>query len=191
MKTLTLALVALVPFCGALNAATPDSLSGLSEQLTAYRDACSKQAASANAEYSSAQYKASLDMDVAATQAKMDARVYAVGHGRRETRDFMLARLQQDQAAQEQQSNRIADKMKADSDSVKACVANAAQEGKAVYSDFRNSHRKADARAAAETLMTAWLTNLEEISFSAPNGSAATNAQWKTAKTHAEITDIQ
>lgn len=177
--------------CQPLYAAAPDDLSGLASQLAGYRDACATQAATANIDYSTAQYQASLDMGVAATQARMDAKVYRVGHGSKETRDFQLARLHGDTSAQGQKLQQIEAKKDADSKQIVACVAGAEQRGKAAYADFIASHHGKRAKGDAAALMTAWLTNMEEITFDTPHGSAATDAQWKTAKSHAEIAAIQ
>jgi len=189
MKVITISAGLAIAFCcQQLHAA---DISGLASQLAGYRDACATQAATANVNYSSAQYQASLDADVAATKARMDTQVYAVGHGSRETRDYQVSRLQGDVDAQGQKLQQIEAKKDADTKQISACTADAKERGKAAYADFIATHHDKQAKDAAANLLTAWLTNMEEITFDTPHGSTATSAQWKTAKAHAEVAEIK
>ncbi|TPG50684.1 hypothetical protein EAH75_04390 [Rhodanobacter glycinis] len=158
--------------------------------MASARDACAQQAQQAAEGASTANYKAALDLQTAQTQAEMDAQVYGVGHGHRETRDFLSSRLQQASDASVAESQRIADKLSSDKQAVAACVTQAQMQGKADYSAFKADKRHKRAMPEAESLMTAWLTNLGEIDTGHPQGSDASLAAWRSAKTHTELSAL-
>lgn len=180
----------LVAVLGNAQASTQDPLSGLATSLTAGRDACALQAKDASTAAATANFKASLDLQGAQAQAEMDARVYGIGHGRRETRNFLIDRLQQATQASIAESAQIADKLAADSEAVKSCVATAEAKGKAEYSAFKANKRHGKQLPEAEALMTAWLTNVGEIDVGHPQGGDASLAAWNTAKVHVEIAGL-
>ncbi|TAM57205.1 MAG: hypothetical protein EPN49_15810 [Rhodanobacter sp.] len=184
MKRMLLGVVLLTsPFVAMC--ASKSGLTDLSASLSGLRDTCANQASSASSAEADAQFKSVQDLKTAKFKVQMDSQVYGIGHGSRETRDYMLQQMQSAQQNFEAQSDSIAAKGKSDASDVLACVADAEQKGKALYSDFkkRNKH----AASAAESLMTAWLANVDEITFDTPNGSSSTAEAWKTAKTRAEL----
>ena len=185
MKGIILAVLLIVP--GIAFCAQP-SVSDLSAQLSNLRETCSKQASTSSEANAEAEYKSALDMKIAQSKAETDAQVYAVGHGRKETRDYLLDQYQAADQASKEESDAIAKKGKDDASAVQVCVADAEQKGKALYSDFKRSSKRAP--HAADDLMTAWLANISEISFDKPTGTSETAAAWKTAKAHAELASL-
>jgi hypothetical protein len=189
MKKTIVGVAAAMLLSSGVMAATGAQAKGISEfsaSITSLRDTCAKQAKDVSNADALAQYQSAIDRKTALNQAQIDAQVYgASGNGSRETRDYAIERMQEASQGSDAKDAKIADKVKTDTAAVLACVANAEGQGKALYSDFKKHHKR-DA-SAAESLMTAWLTNVDEISFSAPNGSDATNSAWNTAKTHAEL----
>lgn len=171
-------------------AAPPASVQDLASALAAPRDACAQQAQRAASDANTANYKAGLDLQNAQLQAELDARVYSVGHGRTETRDFLLERTRQTNADSIATTQRIADKLHADSQAVLACVADAKAQGKNLYSTFKADRRHRRDMPEAEALMTAWLTNVAEISTDQPQGSDESLAGWKKAKAHTEVAGL-
>lgn len=170
--------------------AQPVNVSGFAAELSTLRDACADKAKEASQAYSSAQFQASLDAQTAVDQAEMDARVYGVGHGRRETSEFLASRLQENQLKAVDKAGEISNKLASDAKDVAACVSDAEQKGKSLYASYKSGLKHKKGAEEAESLVTAWLTNLKEIDTDHPNGSEATDAAWKTAKSHAEISDI-
>lgn len=185
-----LAVAMLFCACVSFGWAQSAGINDLATELSSLRDNCANQADVAKSSFMTAEYKNSLDSQLATDTARMDARVYRVGHGGRETTQYLADRIQEEHAKVEQQHKKIVDKMDADTKSVIACVADAENQGKMKYSAFKASHKKKPQLSEAESLMTAWLTNLKEISTDHPQGSDETSAAWKTAKSHAEISDL-
>jgi hypothetical protein len=182
MKGIILAVLLAIP--GLAFCAQP-SISALSSSLSSLRDTCAKQAKDASDAQANAQFDSAQQLKTAQVKAQMDAQVYGVGHGSRETNEYLVQRLQE--VNQDSQSNdeKIIAQGDADSKAVQACVADAQQKGKTLYSDFKKQNKRSP--HAADDLMTAWLSNIEEISFEKPSGSAETAAAWKTSKAHAEL----
>lgn len=180
---LALALAAAIPALAVCS--EPAGIGELASSLSNLRDTCSMQAQNASAAEQVAMFKAGLDAQSATTKAQMDAQVYNVGHGDRETRDFLLNRIQENNDAADAARQKINDKAKSDAASVKECVASAEQQGKDAYIGFVKHHKKA--ASDAKPLMAAWLANLDEISFDTPIGTPQTAAAWKAAKADAEV----
>lgn len=169
-------------------AAAASGVTTLLPQLTKLRDHCAQIAKKAADKHALDQYQVGLDLQLAQTQAQMDARVYGVGHGSRETRDFYLSRLQSATDQSTRTDNKIAAEYAKSGDDVAACVKSAESDGRFAYTSFKSEKgNKPSAKIDAESLMTAWLANLEEISLTSPDGSDGTSAQWKTAKARAEV----
>jgi hypothetical protein len=171
-------------------AATPTNVADLASALQGQRDVCAKMAADAKDAYSLAQYQSGLDRQTAALKAKMDARVYGVGHGSRETTEYYIQQMQNANSAQDSKDKDVSDKFQASTKQVAQCVSDTEQKGKTTYVEFKKHHAGKSARAEAEALMTAWLANVSEISTGAPNGSDASYAAWKAAKAHAEVASL-
>jgi hypothetical protein len=102
---------------------------------------------------------------------------------------FLEDRLASDQAARNDKDKAIEDAYQAASQKVAQCVTDAVQQGKTDYVTFKTHARKADL-AEAEALMTAWLTNVREISTNSPEGGSDSAAAWKAAKSHAEVASM-
>jgi hypothetical protein len=189
MKRIVFVVAAALSVCAMSAVCAPASgLASLSAALAGIRENCATQAHDANFAFNTAQYKQTLDAQLAQQQAETDAQVYGIGHGRNETRDYLLSRMQENVQADGAKTQQISDKAASDKQLVQACVASAEQQGKALYSDFKRNHKRE--ASAAESLMTAWLTNVDEITFDRPRGSDATDAAWKTAKAHAELSSL-
>lgn len=180
-------LVAMAVFASNAGAVAPSSLENLASNLTALRDACSQQAQKAKSDFSTATFQESLQLDADRDQAQMDARVYAVGHGNRQTQTYLLDRLQENSANQAARSKVISDKLSTDKQAVQACVADAREKGRAGYSSFKSDPKNKRLFGEAESLTTAWLTNVDEITTDQPQGGDASKANWNTAKSHAEL----
>jgi hypothetical protein len=184
------AVLVLASFGAVADAAGPTNVADLATALQGQRDVCAKMAADAKDAYSLAQYQSGLDRQTAALKAKMDARVYGVGHGGRETTEYYVQQMQNADSAQDAKDKAISDKFEASTKQVAQCVSSAEQQGKATYVAFKKHHTSKSARSEAEALMTAWLANVGEISTSSPNGSDDSYADWKTAKAHAEVSSL-
>jgi hypothetical protein len=170
-------------------AASQSKVDVLAASLAADRDNCAKMAKDAQSNHGLAIYQSSLDAQLDALRAKNDAQLYAMSHGSRESTEFLENRLDADQAARADTDKAIEAKYKADGQKVAQCVADAVQQGKDDYVAFRAHARKAD-RGEGESLMTAWLANVREISTNSPEGSSASEAAWKAAKAHAEVASM-
>ena len=182
--------VVLSAFCISAAYAQASKLSGLASTLAGLSGACEAKAQAAKMASSTALYQNSLDSQLAIDRAQMDARVYGVGHGGRETTEYLADQLQNGQNKVEADRAKIAEKLTSDRRDVESCVSDAETQGKNRYSSFKADHKRKSDISDAESIMTAWLTNLKEISVDTPQGSEATNAAWKTAKAHAEISDL-
>ena len=167
-----------------------NSIGDLASELQTERSLCASMAREAKQAYSLAQYKSGLDRDTAALKAEMDARVYGVGHGRRETAEYYAQRLQILEAEQHAKDKDAADAFSTAGEKVAQCLVALKQKGKDRYVAFRQRHTKSSVRLQAETLMSAWLANVDEISTSSPDGGDASLAAWKAAKAHAEVSSL-
>ncbi|WP_130617977.1 hypothetical protein [Dyella amyloliquefaciens] len=165
----------------------PNHLGELLSSLASMRNECAQQAQKARDDFSTATFKAHLDADTGRTQAQMDARVYGVGHGSRETQQYFIDRLKANSDAQAQTLKNISDKYSSDKQSSLACIDEAKQHGKEEYKAFKADPKNKRALPDAESLMTAWLSNMDEITPDQSQGSEATKANWNTAKAHAEL----
>jgi hypothetical protein len=183
-------LMTALAIAGEPRAATKTNLADLASVLQDQRDICAKLAADAKRTYSLAQYQSGLDRQTAALKAEMDARVYGVGHGRRETTAFYLDKMQQATSAQDAKDKEVSDAFAADTKSVAQCVSDIEQKGKASYVAFKQKHADKLMRSQAESLMTAWLANVGEISADSPDGGDATFGAWKEAKARAEVSSL-
>ena len=171
-------------------AASPQSVAELASGLAASRDACAQQAKQVADTAALANYQATLDLQNAQLKAQMDAQVYAVGHGGRETTRYLADRLQESSSASEQTTRGITDKLATGSQAVNACVARAQEQRKIDYSAFKADKRHRADMPEAQSLMTAWLTNVAEISTDSPQGSDESLAAWKAAKAHVEVSAL-
>jgi hypothetical protein len=153
-------------------AASENSLSDFASHLDGLRSTCVNQAKTARSAEAVARYKESLDDELAA-----------------HARELNLVNDPESEAeASSAKSKQISDKSASDSQQVNNCVVSAEQNGKTLYSSFRKKNPRYS--KDAETLMTAWLANIDEVTFDHPIGSDLTDAAWKTAKAHAELSSL-
>lgn len=171
-------------------ASSQSTVLDLARALDDARDPCAQQAQRAAQDASTANFKASLDLKTAQMQAEMDARVYGVGHGRRETREFLLDRMHGNSVAATKEMQRISDGLGAINLDVQVCLAVARTKGKAEYSAFKADKRHKSDMPEADSLMTAWLTNIGEIDIDHPQGGESSLAAWKSARAHAELSAL-
>lgn len=190
MGSRLIGIMILLVSCNAFGETKSGSIGDLSETLQAQRDACANMAADAKRNYSLAQYQAGLDRQTAAVKAEMDARVYGVGHGRRETEAFYLQTMQDAEDAQKAKDKANSEEFNANSARVARCVSDAEQNGKSTYIAFKKGRSNDPARARAESLMSAWLENIREISAAAPNGGEPSYNAWKAAKARADVSSL-
>ena len=190
MKAATL-LLALIATSTAW-ASTPkiSTISDLASELQAQRETCSSMAMQAKKDYDFAIFQARLDRDTAALKAEMDARVYAVGHGRRQTTEYYAQLLQNVAAEQQAKDKANSDAFFAAGENVTRCIAQIKEQGKSIYVAFKQKPSSKSARHQAEALISAWLTNIDEINTSKPNGGDVSFNAWKAAKTQAEVSSL-
>ena len=162
----------------------------LAATLQQQREVCASLAKEANQSFERAQFQARLDGDTARLKAEMDARVYGVGHGRQQTAEFYVSRLQRVSEEQSEKSKASSEAFKAAELEVDQCVADAKIAGKASYTAFKKAQVSPSVRKEAESLMSAWLTNISEITASKPNGEDESFNAWKAAKAHAEVSSL-
>lgn len=163
------------------------SLSGLSTQLASLRDSCAQQAQDAKSKFSSATFKHKLQLNNDRTQVEMDVRVYAVGHGRRETEQYLLDRTQQSLDASNARTKEISDQLASDSAAVAACLEKSEADGKLAYTSFKADPKNKKKYEAAGDLAASWLANLRSISTDQPQGNAESAQAWNSAKAKAEL----
>lgn len=167
--------------------AAPKSMSELSTSLSRLSDECSAKAADFAFTDHKAIYQSELDRQSAALQIRTDTQVYSVGHGNRETTEYMMDRMKTQVDNDAEASKRLAVKMEDETNQVAACITSAEDNGKALYSSFKKTRRKNQKMDEANSLMTAWLVNLRTISEKTPKGSDEASTAWQTAKANAEL----
>jgi hypothetical protein len=147
-------------------------------------------AAEAKRTHDLALYESNADLETADLKAEMDARVYAVGHGQRQTTEYYAQLLQNATAKQQAKDKVINDTFLAAGEKLKECVIELKEKGKATYVNFKKRSVNATVISQAETLMTAWLANVNEISTAAPNGEDPSFTAWKAAIAQAEVSAL-
>lgn len=186
-----MAVLVIVPTAAAIAghavAAPSTSLGDLVQLLSDQRDQCAEMALKAHKAYDSATFDAGLQADRDRQKAQLDAQVYGVGHGNRETTQYYAARLQENGAAQAARYAEISKKLDADREEVKACVQDALTQGKAGYATFKSDPKHKKLLGESDAVMTAWIVNVGEIATSQPQGTESTKTAWATAKAHAEL----
>ena len=174
----------------ALAEAAKETAADLASTLQTQRDVCTTMAAQAKSAYDLAQFKAGLERDTDALKVKMDARVYGVGHGSRQTAEYYAQRLQSVMAEQQVKDKATADDFRSAGEKVDQCLTALKEQGKATYVAFKARNVDKSVRTQAETLMTAWLANINEINTGSPNGSDSSFTTWKSAKVQAEVSSL-
>jgi hypothetical protein len=113
--------------------------------------------------------------------------VYAVGHGNRETTQFLMDRMQQDSVAQADRAKTNSDRLAAARMEVQQCVSDAETAGKAAFASFKADPKHKSAVSEAEQATTTWLVNLQEISIEHPQGGDISKENWAAAKARASL----
>lgn len=167
--------------------AAPKSVSELSTSLSRLSDECSAKAADFASTDHTAIYQSDLDRQLAAQQIRSDTQVYGVGHGNRETAEYMMDRMKTQADNDAEASKQLADKMEDETKQVMACITSAEDNGKALYSGFKKTRRKDQKMDQANSLMTAWLVSLKTISKQTPKGSDEASTAWQKARANAEL----
>lgn len=170
-----------------LPASAKETLGTFATNLASLRDDCAKQAQSARDTNTKAEFEAQLDSQKEQYQAKLDAQVYAVGHGGRETTQYYLDRSMAASRRDAAKSKAISDQLMAGEQAVKQCVADAEQKGKNAYAYYKDNRADRKQDKNAESLIVAWMSNLEEISVDTPQGSDATKTAWNTERIKAQL----
>jgi len=180
-------LVLAVGFSGAAAAAQAVSFSDLVSTLSTKRDACAEIAQKAQSDFSTAAFNDSLTAQTDAQKSRIDAQVYAVGHGNRETTQFLIARMQQDATTQADRAKANSDRLAAARTAVQQCVSDAEAAGKAAFASFKADQKHKSAVSEAEQATTAWLVNLQEITTDHPQGGDTSKENWAAAKARASL----
>ena len=165
----------------------PKSVSELSASLSSLSEACSAKAADFASSDHRAISQSAADRQLAALQIRSDTQVYGVGHGNRETTEYMMDRMKTQADTDAEASKQLAGKMGDETNQVTACIASAEDSGKALYLGFKKARGKNQKMDEANSLMTAWLVNLKTISKQTPKGSDEASTAWQRAKAKAEL----
>lgn len=181
-------MVAAIAVATAAHAGEHQALNVLLPRLVQFHDRCSDMAQKAHDKYALAQYKSGLDLETGQNKARLDAQLYGIGHGGRETRDYYLERSQEELEKNMQADKQIKAEYESAKRSVQACVQTSETEIRHAYAGLKESKgiKRADLEEA-EDLVTAWLANMDEISPDTPQGSESNAARWKAAKARAEL----
>lgn len=183
-------LVMLVVICfvaPAVNAQSIPTAGKLATKLDEIREPCSTDASKRANENSIAAYKEKLAAGTARLDIEMDAKVYAVGHGSRETTQYMLERYRQNAEDDKAKAEARAEKSRQDAKAVALCIAEAEASGKSIYVGFKGGKRTKAMLDEANSVMTTWLVNIRTITLDAPKGSDQSKSDWEKAKTQAEL----
>lgn len=159
----------------------------LANELEKISDVCSSKASAFYHEESLAETKLRLDSDLERMQIRQDAEVYGVGHGRQQTQNYYLERLGQKQASDREKSAQLAEGRRQSQEEVAACVTDALDKGKSLYSSFKKNKKTAE---LANQVMTSWLVNTQTIGKGSPRGTRESEADWKKAKASAELDSL-
>lgn len=171
------------------NNPTKSKISDLAASLQSYRDNCAKIAKDARDSYSVANFKSALDRENAIFKARADARVYSVGHGNKQTAEYLAQQMKEANAAQDAKDKAVLDSFSAEKKKVEACVAEAEEQGRLAYQAFKQDNKN-DKSGIADSLMAAWLANIRDIDTATHNGSAASYATWQAEKAKADVSSM-
>jgi len=163
------------PYAGPANAAA------LAGALDALSGTCSQTASRHAAEEHSAAFQVELNERLDEQKARNDVEVYRIGHGRRETEQYMVERLAEDSKKHTDAALATGERIRSEQAGVATCVTSAEADGKALFAAFKQSRKKNENVDEAIAVMTAWLTNVHTIAMASPNGTDAEHSAWEAA----------
>jgi len=120
-------------------------------------------------------------------QLRNDVELYGIGHGRQNTRQYMLDSMERQARLDSEAVDQGIVVSKQRDAEVATCISEAVPKGKAAYAAFKKGKRAAADLALASNLMTSWLVNIETISPGEPEGTDDSNEAWKRAKAEIEL----
>jgi len=164
-----------------------ESLSTFATNLALLRNDCAKQAQAIRDANQQATFKEQLDLESDQQKARLDAQVYAVGHGSRETTQYYLDRSMAASKKDAARSEAISNQFKAGIQATKQCVIDAKQKGKNAYAYYKDNRENRKQDGEAQSLIVAWMANLEEISVDNPQGTESTKTAWNTERIKAQL----
>lgn len=168
-------------------AQNPGGLTSLSAVVNDARSACSTMAASHQDKERLDALNRRLEAQEAMQRLRNDVELYGIGHGRENTRRYMLDSMERQAKLESEAADRGILVTKERDAEVAACVADAVPKGKAAYSAFKKGKRGPADLNLANDLMTSWLVNVETISLNQPEGTGDSNEAWKRAKAAVEL----
>lgn len=168
-------------------AQTPGSLSSLSSVVNDARSTCSAMASSHHDNERLDALKRRLEAEEAMQRLRNDVDLYGIGHGRENTRRYMLDAMERQAKLDSEAIDRGILTTKERDAEVVACVADAVPKGKSAYSAFKKAKRAPADLNLANDLMTSWLVNIETISVNQPEGTSDSVEAWKRAKAAVEL----
>jgi hypothetical protein len=181
MKTYAIVACLVVSF-----ACHAQGLGALAESLEGIGKKCHDLASEYGSANKSELFKAELDEKLESQRMRNDVDVYSVGHGRQQTTQYMLSRMQQQAEAAANASSQRAAVFEQRAKEVESCTVSAAAEGKALYAS-----RPAKAKtASASDLMSAWLVNIESVTSQWPDGRDESRQVWEREKSRAELDSL-
>lgn len=116
-----------------------------------------------------------------------DVELYGIGHGRENTRRYMLDSMERQAKLDSEAVDRGILASKERDAEVAGCVADVVPKGKAAYLTFKKGKRAPADLNLANDLMTSWLVNVETISVNQPEGTDESKEAWKRAKAAVEL----
>ncbi len=179
-----------IPLLLAVNMASAQgaaNVAGFANALEEIRGECSQIASTLSGEAGLAYTKSRAESDLRRFQTRQDVQVYAVGHGYQQTINYQLERMKADSESDANDRQQISKQRDEGISAVNACVEQALEKGKSLYSGVKRNKKMQE---SATQLMTAWLVNTQSISFDSPNGSLQSNNDWKKAKAGAELSGL-
>lgn len=168
-------------------AQNPGNLTSLSSVVDDARSACSTMAASHQSSERLDALNRRLEAQEAMQRLRNEVELYGMGHGRENTRRYMLDSMERQAKLDSEADDRGILTSKERDAEVAACVADAVPKGKAAYSVFKKGKRTQADLNLSNDLMTSWLVNVETISVNQPEGTSDSNEAWKRAKAAVEL----
>lgn len=171
-------------------APAPRNSSELAVSLSNLRETCVVLAKDLRGKEETESYKRRLDRDLASQRVRNDVQLYSIGHGRSQTSQYMLDRMKSQADDERLISDKAIETSNARDQEVEACRTGALAKGKDAFAGFKKAKRpRADADAATD-IMASWMVNVETISLSSPVGTDASEADWKKARSRAELQEL-
>ena len=137
-----------------------------------------------------AAFKRGLERQAASQRIRNDTDLYRLRHGNSQSSSYMLEQMKAQNEREAESAKQMFDKMEEGTKQVGACIKTAEENGKSLYSAYKNSGLRNLKIDDATSLMTAWLANIRSVSKQTPNGTDETKAAWQTAKARAELSGL-